>query len=122
MSATPDDVERVALAEVAAGAARSVVGVVRLQPGVVGLLKQFAAQAWERASGRPVPDVAGIDVDLHADGQVEIGARIVTAATHNAAEVGAAVHTAIGQAIEPLTGAIPRVRVRIVEIDLEPQR
>ncbi|GAA3096144.1 putative alkaline shock family protein YloU [Kribbella aluminosa] len=122
---TTDDaaeVERVQLAETAAVAARAVAGVVRLQPGLVGLLKQLAAQAWERATGRPVPDIAGIDVDLHADGSVQVGARIVTAATHRAAEVGAAVHAAISTAVESVTGTAPQVRVRIVEIDLEPQR
>ncbi|GAA1598338.1 MULTISPECIES: hypothetical protein [Kribbella] len=120
---TSDDLsDAVALAEVAAVAARGVAGVVRLQPGLVGLLKQLAAQAWERASGRPVPDIAGVDVDLHADGSVQIGARIVTAATHRAVEVGAAVHGAICAAIEAVTGSVPQVRVRIVEIELEPQR
>ncbi|WP_427893372.1 hypothetical protein ACQHIV_10900 [Kribbella sp. GL6] len=122
---TPDDaaeVERVELAEVAAAAARSVAGVVRLQPGLVGLLKQLAAQAWERATGRPVPDIAGIDVELRADGRVEVGARIVTAATHRAAEVGAAVHASISTAVESVTGTAPQVRVRIVEIALEPNR
>ncbi|HZX06125.1 Asp23/Gls24 family envelope stress response protein [Kribbella sp.] len=116
------EVERVLLAEAAAVAARSVPGVVRLQPGLVGLLKQLAAQAWERATGRPVPDIAGIDVDLRADGSVQVGARIVTAATYRAAEVGADVHAAISTAIEAVTGTAPQVRVRIVEIDLEPQR
>ena len=116
------DVERVVLAEAAASAARGVAGVVRLQPGVMGLLKQLAAQAWERATGRPVPDVAGIDVDLHADGTVQVDARIVTAADHCAADVGTAVHAAITTALEPLTDQLTRVRVRIVEIDLEPQR
>ncbi|WP_350276339.1 Asp23/Gls24 family envelope stress response protein [Kribbella sp. HUAS MG21] len=115
------EVERIALAETAAVAARSVAGVVRLQPGLVGLLKQLAAQAWERATGRPVPDVAGIDVALDADGGVQIDARIVTAVDHQAAEVGSAVHSAITAAVEAATGRVPRVRIRIVEIDLEPQ-
>ncbi|MGZ0145893.1 hypothetical protein ACXJJ3_02380 [Kribbella sp. WER1] len=118
-----DDVaDAVALAEVAAVAARGVAGVVRLQPGLVGLLKQLAAQAWERASGRPVPDIAGIDVEVHPDGRIQIGARIVTAATHRAADVGAGVHDAISSAIVALTGKEPQVRVRIVEIALEPHR
>lgn len=113
------DVERVVLAEAAATAARGVAGVVRLQPGLVGMLKQFAAQAWERATGRPVPDVAGIDVDLHADGTIQVDARIVTAAHHSATDVGAAVHAAITTALQPLTNQPTRVRVRIAEIDLE---
>jgi hypothetical protein len=115
------DVERVVLAEAAASAARGVAGVVRLQPGLMGLLKQFAAQAWERATGRPMPDVAGIDVDLHPDGTVQVEARIVTAADYCAADVGTAVHTAITAALESLTDQLIRVRIRIVEIDLEPR-
>ncbi|MET9273495.1 hypothetical protein [Kribbella sp. NPDC003557] len=43
------------------------------------------------------------------------------AVTHSAAEVGSAVQTAIGKEIESLTGTVPVVRVRIVEIGLEPQ-
>ena len=117
-----DEVERLALAEAAATAARSVAGVVRLQPGLVGLLKQFAAQAWERATGRPVPDVAGIDVDLRADGSVQVSARIVTAAGYRAADVGDAVHAAISKAVDSATGSVSEVRVRIVEIELEAQR
>ncbi|MGW5194478.1 hypothetical protein ACWEOO_34840 [Kribbella sp. NPDC004138] len=116
-----DELKRLALAQTAATAARSVAGVVRLQPGLVGLLKQFATQAWERTTGRPVPDVAGIDVDLRADGLLLINARIVTAVTHNATEVGHAVRTAITKEVESTTGSVPEVRVRIVEIALEPQ-
>lgn len=116
------DLERVAIAEAAAGAVRAVPGVVRLQPGLAGLLKQFAAQAWERATGRPAPDVAGIDVDLRADGTVGIDVRIVTAVDHPAARVGAAAHLAVTAAIESTTQQTPEVCIRIVEIDLEPQR
>lgn len=116
------EIERVTIAEAAATAARAVDGVVRLQPGLVGLLKQFAAQAWERATGRPMPDIAGIDVDLRADGTVHLDVRIVTAIDRHTAAVGAAVHTAVTAAVETATGRVPQVRVRVVEIDLEPTR
>ncbi|MFF0341400.1 hypothetical protein [Kribbella sp. NPDC004875] len=115
------DVERIAIAEAAALAARDVAGVVRLQPGLVGLLRQFAAQAWERATGRPVPDIAGIDVEMATNGSIQVDARIVTAVDHHATTVGAAVDAAITKAVEGASGVVPRVRVRIVEIELEPQ-
>ncbi|GAA1114722.1 Asp23/Gls24 family envelope stress response protein [Kribbella jejuensis] len=104
-------------ADSVARAARSVPGVVRLQPGVVGLLRQFAAQAWERTTGTQAPDTAGVDVHLTADGHARVDVRIVVDINHQAAEVGAAVHHAATQAItdRPVTA-----RVHIVDIDLEP--
>ncbi|TCC32152.1 Asp23/Gls24 family envelope stress response protein [Kribbella sindirgiensis] len=118
MSQAEPEMQRIA--EVAAAAARAVPGVIRLQPGLVGLVKQIAAQAWQRGTGKPVVDVAGVDVDLHPEGSVRIDVRVVSALNHHATDVGADVHTAITAAVEATTGEIPHVRVRIVEIDLEP--
>ncbi|MGW6278521.1 hypothetical protein [Kribbella sp. NPDC055071] len=111
-------VEQIAIAAAAAEAARSAPGVIRLQPGLKGLLKQFAAEAWERATGRELPDVAGVEVGAGA--ALEIGVRIVAGADHRAADVGLAVHDAVVAAVEGATGRVPTVRVRIVDIDLEP--
>lgn len=119
-SRSGEAVEQIAIAAAAALAARAVPGVVRLQPGVLGLLKQLAAQAWERTTGRPAPDTAGVDVQITSGGAARVDVRIVTAATHSAADVGAAVHSAVTSAVESATGHIAAVGVRIVAVDLEP--
>ncbi|TWD82518.1 cell envelope-related Asp23 family protein [Kribbella amoyensis] len=120
---TPPDreVERIALAEAAAQAARAIPGVVRLQPGLVGLLKQLAAQTWERATGRPVPDVAGVDVDLTED-RLKIDLRLVVTATHPAATIGEDTHRAVTKAVEARTDRTPTVRILIAEIELPGER
>ncbi|QNE16873.1 Asp23/Gls24 family envelope stress response protein [Kribbella qitaiheensis] len=106
-------------AEGAAGAARAVPGVVRLQPGVWGLLRQFATQAWTQATGKPLPDIGGVDADLTAE-QLRIDLRVVVSIFYRAADVGEAVHDAVMAAVAPMTDRPLQVRVHIVEIDLEP--
>jgi hypothetical protein len=104
-------------ADAVARAVRAVPGVVRLQPGLVGLLRQFAAQAWERATGQPAPDIAGVEIHLSSDGRARIDVRIVADVNYRAADVGAAVHHAATHAI---TDRPTTARVHIVDIDLEP--
>jgi hypothetical protein len=123
-------VTEIKAADAAANAARAVPGVVRLQPGVLGLLRHFAAQAWTQATGRELPDIAGVDADL-TRGQLRIDVRVVVSVFYQAAEVGAAVQQAVTAALADLgevdeageVGDEPaRIRVHIVEIDLEPNR
>lgn len=47
----PDVLIEIRAAEAAATAARAVPGVVRLQPGLMGLVVQIASEAWERLTG-----------------------------------------------------------------------
>ena len=103
-------------ADAAAQAARAVPGVVRLQPGVLGLLRHFAAQAWTQATGKALPDIAGVDADLTADG-LRIDLRIVVSVFYRAADVGEAVHRAVASVVEDA-----QIHVHIVEVDLEPVR
>lgn len=122
MTADPTGaVAQLAAADAAAQAARAVGGVVRLQPGIKGLLRQFGAQAWQRATGRDVPDVAGVEIDLGSVDQVRAEIRIVVGVDHLAAEVGRNVHEAVAVALEAATGRPAVVRVRIVEFELEPR-
>jgi uncharacterized alkaline shock family protein YloU len=114
-------VAQIGAAEAAAQAARAVGGVVRLQPGIKGLLRQFGAQAWQRATGREVPDTAGVAVDLSDPDQVRAEVRIVVGVDHLASEVGQKVHQAVTAALVVSTGRPAVVRVRIVEFDLEPR-
>jgi uncharacterized alkaline shock family protein YloU len=109
------------IADAAATAARAVPGVVRLQPGVLGLLRQFAAQAWTQATGKALPDIGGADVDfVHDREHLRIELRVVVSIRHQAAQVGQEVHQAVTAAVAGTTDTPPQVRVHIVEIDLEP--
>lgn len=110
-------------ADAAATATRAVPGVVRLQPGVWGLLRQFAAHAWEHATGQALPDIAGVDADFTADRQqLRIDLRIVVSIHHQAAQIGTTVHAAVTAAVATVTDTPAAVRVHIVEIDLEPDK
>ncbi|MGY4771250.1 hypothetical protein ACXC9Q_30440 [Kribbella sp. CWNU-51] len=108
-------------ADAAARAARAVPGVVRLQPGIWGLLRHFATHAWEQATGKALPDLAGVTADIADHGQqIRIDLRIVVSIHHHAAHVGAAVHDTVTAAVATVTDKPARIRIHIVEIDLEP--
>lgn len=117
----PDDVMvEVRAADAAARAARTVPGVVRLQPGVLGLLAQLAAQAFERATGTALPDIAGVQADLADDRAVRIELQIVIDGGYQAAAVGAMVHQAVTEVVPAVAGVtVNEVRVHIVEVDLD---
>lgn len=114
-----DVVVQVRAADAAARAARAVPGVVRLQPGVWGLLRQLAAQAFEQASGHELPDIAGVEADLNPAG-IDLDLAIVTDYGYQAAAVGAAVHHAVRAAVlAAVDRPVTEVRVRIVEVELD---
>lgn len=116
--APEDIVVEVRAAAAAARAARAVPGMVRMQPGVVGLLAQLAAQAFERATGLELPDIAGVRADL-ADGAVRVELKIVVDAGYQAVAVGAMVAQAVTEAVPAVAGvAVSEVRVHIVEVNL----
>lgn len=117
----PDDVVvEVRTAEAAARAARAVPGVARLQPGVLGLLGQLAAQVFERVTGLELPDIGGVQADLAHDRTVRIELQIVVAGGSQAAAVGAMVHQAVTEVVPVTAGVgVSEVRVHIVEVELD---
>lgn len=116
----PDDlVVEVRAADAAARATRAVPGVARLQPGVLGLLAQLAAQTFERATGLALPDIAGVQAEL-AEGAVRIQLQIVVDAGYQAAAVGATVHQAVTDIVPVDTGVtVSEVRVHIVDVEVD---
>lgn len=117
--ATERAVREVRAADTAARAARAVPGVVRLQPGVWGLVRQLGAQAFERVTGHGVPDIAGVDVELVGDDAVGLDLRIVVDGRHRAATVGAAVRHAVSTTVPPEHGfRVVSVAVHVVEVQL----
>jgi uncharacterized alkaline shock family protein YloU len=106
-------------AEAAAGAARGVPGVAALQPGLWGLVRRLAADTFERLGGRPLPDIAGVDADL-TDGGLCLDLRIVVAAGHQAATVGAQVQRMVAAAVPDAVGhPVSAVAVHVVGVELE---
>jgi uncharacterized alkaline shock family protein YloU len=107
-------------AAAAADAARATSGVVRLQPGIWGMVARLTRDMWERATGTPYPDTAGVDVDLHGD-TVAVEVAFVLHAHYRATTVVEDVQRAVRTAVIAATGLeVSTVSVRITEIDLSP--
>lgn len=107
-------------AAAAADAARATAGVVRLQPGIWGMVARLTRDMWERATGTPYPDTAGVDVDLHGD-TVAVEVAFVLHAHYRATTVVQDVQRAVRAAVTAATGLdVSTVSVRITEIDLSP--
>ncbi|WBQ02810.1 hypothetical protein [Kribbella sp. CA-293567] len=116
----PNLLTEIRAAEAAAKAARAVPGVVRLQPGVWGLLRQFAAQAWTQATGKTLPDIAGVEADFgHNREELKVEVRVVVSVAYQAAAVGAGVHAAVTAAVAGVVETPLVVRVHVVEVELE---
>ncbi|MDQ2708988.1 MAG: Asp23/Gls24 family envelope stress response protein [Actinomycetota bacterium] len=106
-------------ADAAARAARAVPGVVRLQPGVWGLVGQLAARVWEQATGQALPDLAGVRAELVDGIGVAVDVQLVVDGGYQAAAVGTAVHDAVRAALTRAAGlVVTEVQVHIVEVDL----
>jgi len=112
--------ERVVLevraAEAAARAARAVPGVACLQPGLLGLVRRLACDAYERVTGKAVPDIAGVEANL-LDGGICLDLRIVLDGGYQASSVGAAVQRAVLDAVPPAAGvAVIAAVVHVVAV------
>jgi uncharacterized alkaline shock family protein YloU len=106
-------------AETAACAARDVPGVAALQPGLWGLVRRLTAESFERLTGRPAPDTAGVEADLR-DGQLHLDLRIVVDGGYRAATVAAEVQRVVRAAVPVAVGhPVTRVVVHVVMIELE---
>ncbi len=113
-----DTITEVRVALAAAQAARATPGVVRLQPGLWGLVRRLAQQAWERATGQPYPDLDGVEVHLDAE-SAEIELTLVTDGSIPAASVVTAVQGSVSDAVTAQTGlAVRSVAVHVSEIDI----
>ena len=114
------DNTEVAVAAAAAAAARATAGVVRLQPGVWGLVQQLSHQMWERATGKAYPDTAGVEATLEGD-TLTVDIALVLHGHYQATAVADAVQRAVPPAVTAATGlAVNTVTVRITDIDLTP--
>lgn len=95
--------DEVRVATAAAEAARAVPGVIRLQPGLVGLVAQIAAETWTRVTGLDMPDYGGVDVDLDPAGGANVRITVVTDSRHQAATVAEGIQRAVLAALAERT-------------------
>lgn len=108
----------VRVAAAAADAARATAGVVRLQPGVWGLVRRLSQEVWERATGQEYPDTGGVEATLDGD-RVRIDLTVVTDARAQAAAVVRALQQAVSEAVTDATGLLVSVvSVHVTDIDL----
>ncbi len=111
------------IAAIAAHAATSVAGVVRLEPGVSGLVTALTRSVRQQIKGLNPAPTEGVRVQRR---QAESGATVmsleidlVTSTQDQAAAVGRAVQRAVTKIVFDATGLLPaEVRVSIMDIAL----
>lgn len=106
------------VAAVAAAAARAETGVLRLQPGLWGLLQQLRRELWQRDGGAPCPDLAGVEAQIR-DGTTTIDLTVVSDGRRSAAAVAVGVQRAVSEAVTARLGVpVASVAVHVCEISL----
>lgn len=120
----PDTILDLQVAAVAATVARAVPGVARLQPGLWGLVQQLSRELWERVTGEPYPDLAGVEAEIHGRAGIHnriatIDITLVTDGHRPAAEVAADVQHAVTTTVAShLDVVVTSVAVHVCEINL----
>lgn len=107
------------IASVAARAALTTSGVVRLEPGLKGLVTAWSRAARQRWKGLDPAPAEGVRVRVIA-GSVSVHVDLVTSAVDQAAAVGQAVQRAVSRAVTVETGlVVDEVSVSILDIEPE---
>ncbi|KDN17626.1 Asp23/Gls24 family envelope stress response protein [Amycolatopsis rifamycinica] len=105
------------IASVAARAAITTPGVVRLEPGLRGLVTAWTRAARQRWKGLDPAPADGVRVRT-ADGRVTIQIDLVTAGADQAAAVGRAVQRSVTRFVAEQTGlVVDEVTVSIMDIE-----
>ncbi|MET7990337.1 Asp23/Gls24 family envelope stress response protein [Amycolatopsis sp. NPDC005232] len=107
------------VASVAARAALDTPGVVRLEPGLRGLVTAWTRAARGRWQGLDPAPIDGVRV-RGVEGGLSVEVDVVTSAFDQAAAVGRAVQRSVTRVVAEQTGlAVDAVVVSIVDIELE---
>ncbi|WP_432848843.1 Asp23/Gls24 family envelope stress response protein [Amycolatopsis sp. CA-161197] len=107
------------VASVAARAALDTPGVVRLEPGLRGLVTAWTRAARGRWQGLDPAPIDGVRV-RNVEGGLSVEVDVVTSAFDQAAAVGRAVQRSVTRVLAEQTGlAVGAVVVSIVDIELE---
>lgn len=105
------------IASVAARAAATTPGVVRLEPGLKGLVTAWTRATRQRWKGLDPAPADGVRV-RSAEGTVSVQVDIVTSALDQAAAVGQAVQRGVTRAVAEETGIrVEEVSVSILDIE-----
>ncbi|WP_280444605.1 Asp23/Gls24 family envelope stress response protein [Nocardia brasiliensis] len=114
-------IETPVIAAVAAHAARATPGVIRLEPGVRGLVSSLLRVSKQRlTSADPAPS-EGVRVRRSASGALSVQVDLVISAERAAAVIGQAVQQEVSRVVFEQTGqAVDEVSVSI--LDIEPER
>ena len=107
------------VASVAARAAAMTPGVVRLEPGLKGLVTAWSRAARQRWKGLDPAPAEGVRVRT-AGGVVSVQVDIVTSAADQAAVVGQAVQRGVSRAVATETGLVV-ASVSVSILDIEPE-
>jgi uncharacterized alkaline shock family protein YloU len=109
------------IAGVAARAAITTPGVVRLEPGLRGLVTAWTRAARQRWKGLDPAPADGVRVRT-TDGRVSVHVDLVTTSADQAAAVGRAVQRAVGRFVTAQTGlVVDEVSVSIMDIEPAPR-
>ncbi|MFF0541272.1 Asp23/Gls24 family envelope stress response protein [Nocardia thailandica] len=105
------------IAAVAADAATRVLGVARLEPGVLGLAGQYAGTGGQLWSGLPTAATAGVRV-RRAEGRLTVQVDLALTATAQVTRVGRAVQRAVVRAVAEATAeTVDSVTVSVLDIE-----
>jgi uncharacterized alkaline shock family protein YloU len=107
------------VASVAARAAATTPGVVRLEPGLKGLVTAWSRAARQRWKGLNPAPAEGVRVRA-GEGSVSVQVDIVTSAADQAAAVGQAVQRSVSRAVTAETGLVVG-SVSVSILDIEPE-
>ncbi|WP_158879425.1 Asp23/Gls24 family envelope stress response protein [Amycolatopsis anabasis] len=107
------------VAAVAASAAAATSGVVRLEPGLLGLVGSWGRAAKQRWKGLTPAPADGVTVDIE-DGVVSVRVELSVSGQDQAAAVGQAVQRAVARAVTDATG-LPVASVSVSIMDIEPE-
>ncbi|TCP56915.1 putative alkaline shock family protein YloU [Tamaricihabitans halophyticus] len=107
------------IASIAADAASRTPGVLRLQPGLAGLVGSVGRMARQRVRGLSSAPREGVTVEL-TDGAADIHLYLTLAGFAPAQQLAAAVQRAVAGAVHEDTGVVVRsVAITIIDIDTE---
>jgi uncharacterized alkaline shock family protein YloU len=112
------DIRESVVAAIAVQAATQVPGVLRMEPGLSGLVTSVTRTLRQRLAGVDPAPVEGARAEID-DGRVWLDVAIAVAGRDQATAVGQAVQRAVAQAVRDATGyPVGEVAVSILHVDL----
>ncbi|QIS03107.1 Asp23/Gls24 family envelope stress response protein [Nocardia brasiliensis] len=114
-------IEAPVVAAVAAHAARATPGVIRLEPGVRGLVSTLLRVSKQRLTSAEPASSEGVRVRRRASGALSVQVDLVISAERAAALIGHAVQQEVSRVVFEQTGQVVE-EVSVSILDIEPER